>query len=155
MLLIQITRILLGRNFMKLYWNVTFDFRNARIKLGDLVKSQPDRVNRRTVIPARSETMVEVACSDLGLTTGDFDAKYYGINGIHVARAQVSPNLNGTFYITLLNVSNQDTTISNRKLIGFVHPTGKKLSCPSCSFVITHFPEDTKNAPFKEVRGKY
>ena len=62
------------------------------------------------------------------VTTGDFEAKYYGINGIHVARARVSPNLNGSFYITLLNVSNQDIEIPNRKLMGYVHPAGEVVA---------------------------
>ena len=137
--------ILLGRNFMKLYRMVTFDFYNSKIMLGDyccdgvkLNKKQAVRVNQITVIPARSEKPVLVGCNMAhvvhgcnkinGLIAGDFEAKLFGIDNIHVTRARVSPNLDGVFYITMLNVSNQDIEISSRKLIGYVHPTGEILA---------------------------
>ena len=79
--------------------------------------------------PARSEKAVLVGCNKIiGLIAGDFEAKYFGIDNIHLTWARVSLNLDGVFYITMLNVSNQDIEISSRKLIGNVHPTGEVIA---------------------------
>ena len=113
-----------------------FDFYNSKIKLGEyccegvkLNKKQSVRVNQKTIIPARSEKAVLVGCNKIiGLIAGDFEAKHFGIDNIHVTRAHVSPNIDGIFYITMLNVSHQDIEISPRKLIGYVHPTGEVIA---------------------------
>ena len=95
--------VLLGRNFMKLHGNVMFDFINGKVKLGNdwvngikinkkqplrVNKKHPLRVNKKTVIPSR----IALKCNN-----GDFESNIFGIIGVHIVQARVSPSINGVF----------------------------------------------------------
>eukprot|EP00794_Sanderia_malayensis_P008440 gene8440-9341_t len=64
------TNILLGRDFLKRFRSVTFDFKTNRVKLGsmwfsglELTTPQRVRLPEKTIIPARTEQTVIVKCS--------------------------------------------------------------------------------------------
>ena len=65
------SRVLLGRDFMKLFGTVTFDFVGNSVRLGRVwvngvrVRNKEKvRVNEKTVVPARSEQVVLARCED-------------------------------------------------------------------------------------------
>ena len=78
--------ILLGRNFMKTFGSVTFDFRNSRVQLGEVLCDEVKRnqkvvvrILHKTVIPARCEKVIHVNCGkNMGLISGDFESKLWG-----------------------------------------------------------------------------
>ena len=73
---------LLGRNFMKSYKKVTFDFENDRMMFNNtcckglsLGRKQCIQLVNDCVIPARSETIMTMQCNDRnGHLLGDFEA---------------------------------------------------------------------------------
>ena len=115
--------ILLGRDFMKLFGAVKFDFDTNRVKLGrswingiSINKGEKVRLAAKAVIPARSEQVVNVRCNNqFSLMNADIEpVNFKGNRGIFVSRARVLPNIHGIFQITVLNVTESDVVISNR-----------------------------------------
>ena len=147
--------LLLGRNFMKTFGSVTFDFRNSRVKLGEVWcdevkrnKKEVVRLTQKTIIPARCEKVVHVNCNkNMGLISGDFESKILGIDKLYVSRVRVTPNVDGIFYITLLNVSNQDITINARKIIGNVFPLGDVIATIDTESLLNTYDQPATNVP--------
>ena len=77
------SNVLLGRDFMKLFGTVTFDFENNRVRLGRnwlngvrVRNKEKVRVDGKTVIPARSEQVVSVRSKNrCSLLEMDFQPK--------------------------------------------------------------------------------
>ena len=103
--------VLLGRNFMSNYGDVTFDFVNGKVKLGGtwvkgvrITKKQTIRLINKAVIPPRSEKLVALKChNDTHLVPCDFEPRNVGPKGVHISRARITPNLDGVFHTTFLN----------------------------------------------------
>ena len=130
------SNVLLGRDFMKLFETVTFDFKLNRVRLGKQWVSGVNvnsvdkvRVKEKTTIPARSEAVMTVRCEkSLSSLTVDFDpGKLIGMKGVFISRARVSPNIHGEFQISVLNVTESDIVFANRKLVGNVHSADETL----------------------------
>ena len=128
--------VLLGRNFMKSYGNVTFDFANGKIKLGKdwitgvkITKRQSVRVNEKTIVPSRSEKVLALRCNNgINLVTGEFESKMFGFSGVHIARARVTPNINGIFHVTVLNTSSEDVEWFARTIVGNLNPMSEVVA---------------------------
>ena len=124
------SNILLGRDFMKRFGSIKLDFVKNRVKLGkkwvhgvDFRNARENvRLAEESVIPARSEQVVTVRCkNDKSLCESDFVPKLRGVRGVFVSKARVSPNLNGCFQVTVMNVTESDVKLHNRLVIGSIH----------------------------------
>ncbi len=105
--------VLLGRDFLSNFGTVEFAMIDNKVKLGKewflCVSSkakEPVRVQNNVFLPPRSESIVNVKCSNsLSLITADFEPKpIVGVMGVYDTRCRVIPELDGVFQITLLNV---------------------------------------------------
>ena len=123
------SNVLLGRDFMKLFGTVTFDFVGNSVRLGRIwlrgvrVKNKEKvRISKKTVVPARSEQVVSVRCRDYcSLLEMDFQPKkLIGVDGVVVSKARVIPNMNGNFCVTVLNSTEHDIVLDNRRVVGCV-----------------------------------
>ena len=121
------SNVLLGRDFMKLFGSVTFNFVANRVRLGRIwvngvriVNKEKVRLIGKTTIPARSEQVVTVRCKDhCSLLEMDFEPKRLaGFGGVVVSKARVVPNVNGMFQITILNSTQTDVILNNRHIVG-------------------------------------
>ena len=132
------SNVLLGRDFMKLFGKVTFDFDNNQVRLGRTwIKSahvkfkEKVRLIRDTVIPARSEQVVTVRCTGhCSLLEADFEPKRLsGAPGLQVSKARVIPNVNGVFLVTVLNANKSDFVLNNRCIMGHLREQVGVLAC--------------------------
>ena len=72
-----------------------------------------------TVIPARSAKIIAVKCNTgMKLVPGDFESNNFGNSGVHIVQARVSPSIDGFFYVTAINISNEEIEFSARTIIG-------------------------------------
>ena len=119
--------VLLGRDFLSNFGTIEFDIVANRVKLGKkwfiCVSSkakEPVRVQNNVSLPPRSESIVNVKCSNsLSLITADFEPKPLGgVMGVYATRCRVIPDLDRVFQISLLNVNNDEVTVNSRKFIG-------------------------------------
>ena len=93
--------ILLGRNFMRLFQRITFDFENQRVTFSDkwctglhVQNKECVRLTEETVIPARSEKLVAVEClTRNNLVLNDFEQKGIGLHAkqLYAITARVMP----------------------------------------------------------------
>ena len=127
--------IILGCNFLKRYDKLTVDFRNGRIKVGktwlkgsEISKKQNVMLQEDVVIPARSEKVVTVQCNiKNAFLGGEFRPKKTFLQGMYVSRAEVIPDVNGKFRITVLNTNEEEIRLKKRFKIGSM--------CKSCNMV--------------------
>ena len=142
------TNILLGRDFLKRFGSVTFDFETNRVKLGkmwfsglELTTPQRVRLPEKVTIPARTEQTVAVKCSPkTAFLVGDFEpTPIDGITGTYGTYARVIPNAEGVFKIAIVNVNSDDVELPSRKTIGFLNPAGSDV-------FITSGPDTTTRA---------
>ena len=130
------SNILLGRDFMKQFGKVKFNFDKNTIELGELsitglsTTNNHVRLCENTTIPARSEKVLFVKCSTINaLLEGDFEPKMVpNITGVYVTRNRIIPNIDGLFPVTVLNVTTSDIQLKSRKLMGFIQPTSETVS---------------------------
>ena len=80
---------------------------------------EPVRVQNNVSLPPRSESIVNVNFSNsLSLITKDFESKPLGgVRGVYATHCRVIPDLDGVFQITLLNVNNDEVTVTSRKFV--------------------------------------
>ena len=78
------------------------------------------RLAEESVIPGRSEQVVTVRCTSFhSLRESDFiPVKLRGHHGVFVSKARVSPNMNGGFQVTVMNVTETDVKMYNRTVLG-------------------------------------
>ena len=120
--------VILGRDLMRKFKVVTFDFKNDAIHLdGCRIKGvAPPRkkVSVRVVdklwIPARSETIAVVSSSkDYSFVSSNFSPQRLpGHPNIYVSKAMVNPNVEGKFVITMVNTGNEPVRLRNRLVVG-------------------------------------
>ena len=124
------SNVLLGRDFMRHFGSVQFDFARNSIQLGKLSLSglSPNtarvRLCENVTIPPRSEAVLLVKSSTKNsLLPGDFEPKIGPkIKGLYATRSRVLPNIDGVFQITVLNVNSSDITLKSRTSMGFIQP---------------------------------
>ena len=120
--------VIMGRDLMKKFKQVTFDFENNLIVLDNCRirgVAPPQRkvfvrVAEKLTIPARSESVAVVTANkDFAFVTSNFKPqKLPGQPNIYVSKAMVTPNIEGKFIITLLNTGNTPVLLQNRKVVG-------------------------------------
>ena len=119
--------VLLGRDFLRKFGSVTFNFDKNRVKLGrtwvnsiGIEHSENVRLAEKIVVPSRSEQVVTVRCKDrYFMCDASFEPKKLpGSRGIYVSKAKVQPNINGIFQVTVLNVNQTDVTLKRRTSLG-------------------------------------
>ena len=129
--------ILMGRDFMSKFKTVKFDFVRRKVQLGKTWISclhvdvqEKVRLLKRTVIPARSETMISVRCkNNLSMQTVDFDpVPVKGVPGVFVSKARVVPDVCGEFQLAVVNVNECDVNLHGRTILGFVQQIGKTVA---------------------------
>lgn len=135
--------ILLGRDFMERFNIVTFDFSRHRVKLGtvwvDCIKSLSSPVKVRLVsptnVPARCEKIVAVRCpKKYSILDLDFEQKVISA-GVYVSKARVVPDVNGVFYLSILNVSDSQVSLNGRKVLGYVDKVGKTVGSVPVDYI--------------------
>ena len=119
--------VILGRDFLSHFRTVEFDFANKSIKLNniwcsyvDIKRMEPVRLHTKTSIPSRFETVVQVKCKkSLALITADFEPTAVPSKpGIYPTYCRVIPNIEGVFYISLLNVTDVPIDLDEGQHIG-------------------------------------
>ena len=123
--------VIMGRDLMRKFKSVTFDFERDAIHLnGSCIKgvSPPNRkisvrLIENVVIPARTEMVTVVSSNkDYAFVTSNFKPqKLPGQPNIYLSKAIVNPNSEGQFLITLVNTSEKPTTIRNRQVMGWLN----------------------------------
>ena len=136
------SNVLLGRDFMKLFGQVTFDFNANRVRLGRtwvngvrLKFKEKVRLVVDTVVPARSEQVVNVRSKDLySLMESDFEPRNLLVfPSLQVSKARVVPNINGMFQVTVLNVGESNVLLKNRTVMGQLNDAQEVLSSSEVS----------------------
>ena len=133
---INYTNILLGRDFMRLFGSVKFDFAQNKIQLGPTsisclsTQNASVRLCEDTTIPARSEKVLSVeSTTDNFMLTGDFEPnRLPKSRGLYITRSRVVPNIDGIFCITALNVSSCDVVLKSQTTMGTLQPAGETIS---------------------------
>ena len=124
--------ILLGRDFMKPFNTVKFDFVKQKVQLGKTqvnclhVESETKervRLLSKTVLPARSEVLVRVRCNKtVAMHTVDFSpVPVKGVKGVFVSKARVIPDACGEFIVSVVNVNENEVILHGRSTLGYVH----------------------------------
>ena len=157
------TNILFGRDLMKMYGTVTFDFSNNRVQLGrvwqnglTINRKEQARIQETVTIPARSEQTVLVRCTKKVLQCYQYirARSSVGCQGTFSSRARVTPNIEGIFQITMIKVTDSDITLKPRKIIGSIHPMSESIAGVECAAVsdneLPHSHPDLSNIQFGE-----
>ena len=119
--------VILGRHFLSHFRMVEFDFVNKSIKFNniwcncvDIKREEPVRLQTTTSILSRAEKIVQVKCKkSLALVTADFEPSSFHIKpGIYATYCRVIPNVEGAFYISLLNVTDASIELEGGTIWG-------------------------------------
>lgn len=120
--------VIMGRDLMKKFRTVTFDFENDIIDLdGRIIKglSLPDRkVLVRTledvIVQPRTEQIALVSVKrDFGGVTGNFRPKKVpGHQNSYISKTLVSPNVEGHFCVSIVNTGTEPIHITKRQIVG-------------------------------------
>ena len=139
--------VIMGRDLMKKFRQVTFDFENNAIHLdGCSIRgiSPPRRkVSVRVVkdlpIPARCETVAVVTSGkDYAFVTGNFKPqRLLGQPNIYVSKAMVTPNVEGKFIVTLVNTNDKPITLRNRQVVGSLNSPDEIVASVDLSDITT------------------
>ena len=145
------SNVLLGRDFMRHFGSVQFDFARNSIQFGKLSLSglSPNtarvRLCENVTIPPRSEAVLLVKSSTKNsLLPGDFEPKIGPkIKGLYATRSRVIPNIDGVFQITVLNVNSSDITLKSRTSMGFIQPADE--------IVMSVAPDENLTSTYRDV----
>ena len=137
-------KILIGRDFMKKIGLISFDFIHNHIRLGNQwincvppIKKKGIRLNSKTVLPSRSESIVTLQSgARSSFLQVEFEpVQLHGVNGVYFSKAIVSPNVHGEISISVLNVNEVDIELAGRTRIGkIIRPNeimNAKMDIPS------------------------
>ena len=120
--------IIIGRDIMSVFKTIEFDFERNQIRLGktwlkDMTPTwkQFKKLCHNVTLQPRMEEIVEVRCKkDNALISSEFSPKQLpGCKGIYVSKAQVIPDVEGHFFVTVLNV-NSPLNLAKRQIIGLL-----------------------------------
>ena len=118
--------VLLGRNFMKAFGKVCFDFDANKVQLGDMwctgLKMNGGRAKlaQDTVIPPKSEAYVKLKWRrGNGMVSADFiPNKVSPCSGLHAIRSRVLPDSKGEFFTVVVNTTNSDICLKKNCHLG-------------------------------------
>ena len=153
------SNVLLGRDFMKLFGKVTFDFNANKVRLGrawvkgvHLKYSEKVRLVEDTLIPARSEQVVNVRCKGYrSLLESDFEPRKLIVSPkLQVSKARVIPNVKGVFQVTILNTSESEIILKNRSMVGHLNEACEVLACLETSIETKGDTEHLEGVEFGE-----
>ena len=124
------------------------------------------KLNAKTSISGRQEQVVEVRCSkSVALTTVDFEpTEIRGVSGVYATRCRVIPNIEGVFFITMLNVNTETVELDARKFIGFINDVSETVAETSAEddfpdvFIGEQLSEEQKRASApvdREISGRF
>lgn len=122
----QQNTMILGRDFLRLYDKITFDFKNSSVKIGNLwLKSvEIDRnqkvvmVEDRMLLP-NSELEVIVSCNKSNtFVRGEFLPKLDNQSGLYASHAKVIPDSEGYFMIKVLNINSTEIVLKQTQRVG-------------------------------------
>ena len=142
---------------MKMFSTVKFDFTKNWVQLGNVWHNgttfngkEQVRIKERTIIPARSEQIVVVKCtSKAAMLLVDFEPRQVpGVRGMFLSRARVTPNMDGVFQFTMINVTESDITLSARKIIGLIHVMDESIARVGCSTISDNDPNNLQPQAF-------
>ena len=120
--------IICGRDFMRHYGSIEFNFNTGAIKVGKwwlkgvTTKRETVRLSEQVELAPRSEKVIVVKCSrNHALITSEFKPKRIpGLGGVYMSQAQVVPDVDGHFMVTLLNVNSKDILLKKKQVVGYV-----------------------------------
>jgi hypothetical protein len=118
--------VLLGRNFMRSFGKVSFDFDRNRVQLGSTwcsgLKMSGGRVKiaEETVLPPNCEAYVKVKWRQgNGMVMGDFVPCSISPNaGVYAIRARVVPNSSGEFFTVVVNTTGEEVRLKKSARLG-------------------------------------
>ena len=118
--------LLLGRDFMKSFGSVTFDFDNNSIKLGDTrctglrMNGGRAKVAETTCVPANSEKFVKMKWRQgSGLVRADFNPDLHnGNTGLYAMKSRVVPDAHGNFFIAVINTTKEEIILRKDGRLG-------------------------------------
>ena len=81
-------------------------------------------------ISSRSEKVISVKCSkEHALLSSEFRPKRIpGVRGVYISRAVVSPDVNGHFLLTVLNVNDGPVNLRKRQVVGMIDATQNRIN---------------------------
>ena len=145
------SNVLIGQDLMKMFGTVKFDFTKNQVQLGNIWHNgttlngkEQVHIKERTIIPARSEQTVLVKCtSKAAMLSVDFEPRQVpGVRGMFSSRDRVTPNMDGVFQITMINVTESDITLRAGKIIGLNHVMDESIACVGCSTISDNDPNN-------------
>ena len=117
-----------GRDLMKKYDNIEFDFTKNRIRVGRNwleginPSRQPVRLCNKVTLQPRSENVS-------ALTQSEFVPKPIpGVTGVYASKARIVPNIEGKFYVTLLKSNSEIVVLKKKLIIGRTIPENFTIS---------------------------
>ena len=130
------SNILPGRDFMRNFGTVRFDFKENQIELGKSsitglsASSYNVRLCESSIVAARSEKLLFVKCSTFNsLLEGDFEPNVApNVRGLYATRSRIIPNIDGVFPIAVLNVTESDIHLHSRKIMGSINATNESVN---------------------------
>ena len=118
--------VLLGRNFMRQFGTVSFDFDNNSITLGNSKYSGYKtyggraKVAVQTTVPAKSEVLVQLKSRrGNGLVKADFLPDMHNGNpGLYAMKTRVVPDPNGFFSVMVVNTTDNEIVLRKAGRLG-------------------------------------
>ena len=128
--------VICGTDFMSKFGSVEFDFAGNRVRLGKCWlkpvngKRESVRLCENETISSRSEKVISVKCSkEHALLSSEFRPKRIpGVRGVYISRAVVSPDVNGHFLLTVLNVNDGPVNLRKRQVVGMIDATQNRIN---------------------------
>ena len=91
---------------------------------------KPHRVNTVETfsIPARTKSIMRVSGkTGSAMFTYDFKPTFNAIRGVYVSKTRVQPDVNGQFFLSVINTIDRDVLIHNRTRVGELQPCSEVL----------------------------
>ena len=128
--------IICGRDLMKNFSTVEFDFMKNRIRVGKhwitgiTTGKQVVRLCDNITLTPRSEKVIQVQANErISLLQSDFVPKQIpGVSGVYASKAKVIPDVKGQFLLTLLNTNVDSVHLKKKQVIGKLLPESKTFA---------------------------
>ena len=132
----DVSCVLLGRNFMRQFGTVSFDFDNNRIQLGETTclgfKTYGGRakISDQTTVPPKSEMFVKLKSRrGNGLVKADFLPDTFNCNpGLYAMKARVVPDTDGNFFVMVVNTTDKEVVLQKSGRMGKLCPCAETIA---------------------------
>ena len=121
--------LLMGHDALTKFKTVTFNFENKQVKVGNSwlkivanTEKQTTRLCNDVIHQPRSERVVQLRSKKgSAFTLREFvPKKVPGCNGVFFSKAQIIPDADGQFMVTVLNVNEQEMRLKKKQLVGYI-----------------------------------